>query len=330
MLKKIILITGANGEMGNSLIRALNKQGIFNIVAIDLHALKYNFKIDKFIQGSILDIGLLANINESYIVQSIYHLAAILSTDAENNPSLANDVNINGTANMLELCNQQAKKQHSMIQFFFPSSIAVYNASNQKLIKVKESHNDNLPITNYGRAKLKCEKLGVNMHNNSKVAGTDFRSIRFPGIISGTSMPCGGTSDYAPEMIHYAAQNKTYHCYVHSDRQLPFITMPDAINAILKIMKHEQSKLTQNVYNVTSFNPSVEDFYDKIKEYFLNFRLVYEIDFKREQIVDSWPNNIDDSYARNDWGWLPKHDLNSAFKDYLIPKMHEKYNLIIL
>jgi len=328
MPKKTILITGANGEMGHSLINMLNEQEIYNILAIDLEPPKFNFKINAFIQGSVLDIDLINRISKSYIIDSIYHLAAILSTNAEKNPILANDVNINGTINMLKLCNQQAKLRHSIIPFFFPSSIAVYNVCGQRDIKMKECDSNHSPLTHYGKAKLKCEKLGIDMHNKSKNYGIDFRSIRFPGIISGTSIPSGGTSDYAPEMIHYAVQKKIYYCYVESNRQLPFVTMPDAIHAILKIMKQEKTQLNQNVYNIASFNPTVNDFYNQVIKYFPNFKLIYNIDTQRQKIVDSWPNDIDDSCAKQDWQWIPKHDFHSAYKDYLIPKLQKKHNLI--
>ena len=329
MSKKIILITGANGEMGHSLINMLNQQGIHNIVAIDLEPPKFNFKITSFIQGSVLDTALINKINESFFIDSVYHLAAILSTKAEKNPTLANDVNINGTMNILQLCYRQAKERNGIIPFFFPSSIAVYNIGDKREIKIKESDNTNLPITHYGIAKLKCEKTGVDMHKESQDFGIDFRSIRFPGIISGTSMPSGGTSDYAPEMLHYAIRKQTYHCYVNSDRQLPFITMPDAIQAIFNIMNRDKAQLSQNVYNVTSFNPKVEDFYKKLVEFFPQFKLVYKIDKQRQQIVDSWPNDIDDSCARSDWQWNPEHDFDLAYHDYLIPNLQKKYNLPI-
>ena len=327
MSKKIIFITGANGEMGHSLINALNKKGIFNIVALDIDSPKYNFSIKKFIQGSILDTNLLKNINNQYTIDTIYHLAAILSTKAELNPSLANDVNVNGTINLLELCKEQSKSQNKIIPFFFPSSIATYNVLNNKNIIVRENYNMDVPITQYGQAKLQCEKIGVDYHNKSQSIGIDFRSIRFPGIICGTSIPTGGTSDYAPEMIHYAAQQKSYECFVEKNRQLPFIVMPDAINAILKIMKVKRNVLNQNIYNITSFNPTVEDFYNKVRKYFPNFSIIYKINNERQKIIDSWPNNINDTNAHNDWGWKPQYDFNYAYDDYIIPAIRKKYNL---
>jgi len=327
MSKKIIFITGANGEMGHSLINTLNQQGIFNIVALDIDSPKYAFQVMKFIKGSILDTELLKYINNQYTIDAIYHLAAILSTKAELNPLLANDVNVNGTLNMFELCKKQSENQNKVISFFFPSSIAVYNVLNNQNMIVDECYNKETPITQYGKAKLKCEKMGVDYHNKSHLTGIDFRVIRFPGIISGTSVPTGGTSDYAPEMIHCAAQQKSYECFVEKNRQLPFIVMPDAINAILKFMKVKKNLLNQNIYNITSFNPTVEDFYNKTKEYFPDFNLLFNINDERQKIIDSWPKDINDMRAQNDWGWQPEYNFSCAYQNYIIPEISKKYNL---
>ena len=321
MLKKVILITGSNGEIGHSLINALNKKNICNIIAIDLEQPKDSFMIEKFISGSILDKNLLSRVNKEYEILRIYHLAAILSTKAQKNPKLANDVNINGTINLLELASLQSKKQNKKIPFFFPSSIAVYNTIKSKKIKINEYEYCENPITEYGKAKLKCENI------SQKYNGVDFRCIRFPGIISGTSVPTGGTSDFAPEMIHYAAQNKEYNCFIDKNRKIPFIVMPDAINAIFKIMNIEEKNLNHLVYNITSFSPSVNDFYIKTKYFFSDFNMKYQIDNNRQNIVDSWPDEIDDNNAKKDWGWSPEFNFELAYLHYLIPKIKIKYTL---
>ena len=153
----------------------------------------------------------------------------------------------------------------------------------------------------------------------------DFRCIRFPGIISATSIPTGGTSDYAPEMIHFAAQNKNYNCFVNALTQLPFIVMPDAIKSIKMLMETPRKNLKRNIYNITSFSPTVNDLYLETKKYFEAFKLFYDINETRQNIVNSWPSAIDDQKAQEDWSWEPTYNLNSAFKNYLIPKIISYY-----
>ena len=179
---------------------------------------------------------------------------------------------------------------------------------------VKEKYYCLNPLTVYGQTKLKCEKYGEKYDGEN----LDFRCIRFPGIISATSIPTGGTSDYAPEMIHAAAQGKQYDCFVNNIIKIPFIVMPDAIDAMIKIMQVPKNQLRQDLYNITSFNPTAAEFYEETKKYFHNFVLRYSIDTKREKIVNSWPDNIDDSSAREEWGWEPKYNLNNIINEYLI------------
>jgi len=326
MGNKVIFITGSNGEMGRYLIEALNKAGSKNIIALDLEQ-NNSILNTKFIKGSILDTKLLDDLHKKYEISEIYHLAAILSTKAEKNPQLANDVNINGTKNIFELAQKQAIKQNKNISFFFPSSIAVYNLEENNNSKINEEDYCTNPLTEYGKAKLICENIGERLDKNKTTFGIDFRAIRFPGIISATTLPTGGTSDYAPEMLHAAAQNKSYKCFVMNDRKLPFIVMPDAIDAIFKIMKISKKKLLKSAYNITSFSPSVEEFYNKTKEYFQNFNMTYSIDSKRQKIIDSWPNFVNDSAAQNDWGWKSKYDLSESYENYIVPHIKTKYNM---
>ncbi len=326
MSNKVIFITGANGEMGYSLIKSFNDKGINNIIALDIDKPKHNFNVLDFIEGSILNSEILNMISEKYHIDSIFHLAAILSTKAEKNPQLANQVNIDGTKKILDFGKNNALKQNSKILFFFPSSIAVYNVKGNNDVEIKEHEFCSNPMTEYGRAKLHCEKMGNDYEFNNGTAGLDFRSIRFPGIISASSMPTGGTSDYAPEMIHAAANNTLYKCFVSNNRQLPFIVMPDAIDAIFKIVEIPKKNLLKKSYNISSFNPSVESFYRKTKEFFPEFNMTYSIDDKRQAIVDSWPNAVNCEAAKKDWGWLASYDFETAYIDYLIPEIKNKYN----
>ena len=320
MLKKAILITGANGEIGQALIKALNKKNIHNIVTIDLHPIDENYSIYEHFEGSILDLDLLISIQEKYILSEIYHLAAILSTKAEKNIQLANEVNIKGTKNVLELAKKHVKINNLSIPFFFPSSIAVYKINNNNEIAFHENMVEELPLTAYGIAKLECEKMGVQYKKNS-INKIDFRCIRFPGIISASSTPTGGTSDYVPEMIHCAAKNLQYHCFVNKNSQLPFIVMPDAINAIFDLMNADEKKINHCIYNISSFSHTAHQFYTKIKEYYPQFEISYDIDIRRQEIVDSWPNYINDNNATIDWGWDPIYNFENAFEKYIIPEI---------
>ena len=318
MAKKTILITGANGEIGQGLVNKLKENKNNTIIAVDLSDDIYKSKIDNFITGSILDKNLIKNVFKEYPINIIYHLAAILSTKAEKNKTLAYDVNVNGTKYLID----QAANQKHNITFFFPSSIAVYNILQGKNYDpIKEGDVFISPATIYGETKLESEQYGIK--NNSQQF--DFRCIRFPGIISATSIPTGGTSDYAPEMIHYAAQNKEYNCFVNSETKIPFMVMPDAIKGILTLMKTPKECLNSIIYNISSFNPSAADFYLETKKYYANFKLYYEVNTLRQNIVNSWPNNIDDNAARKDWSWSPDFDLTTAYKKYLIPTINNYY-----
>jgi len=184
----------------------------------------------------------------------------------------------------------------------------------------------------YGCNKLYCEHLGRYYAHHYRLLAQDrvpeildFRAIRFPGLISAETLPSGGTSDYGPEMLHAAAAGKPYACFVRPDTRIPFMTMPDAIEALLKLAGAPQSKLTQSVYNVTSFNPSAGEIATLVKRHFPKAQVSFEPDAQRQQIVDSWPENVDDEAARQDWGFAPQHDLKRAFDEYLIPQISSRY-----
>jgi nucleoside-diphosphate-sugar epimerase len=188
------------------------------------------------------------------------------------------------------------------------------------------------PTTMYGCNKLYCEHLGRYFTLNFKqlaaenLAGkVDFRAIRFPGLISAETMPSGGTSDFAPEMIHAAAKGEPYACFVQPSSRIPFMAMPDAIDAILRLAAAPRSNLSQTVYNITAFNPSAEEIRDLVISGFPDAEITFEPDFKRLSIVDSWPADVDDSAARRDWGHAPRYGLETAFSDYLIPRIRECY-----
>ncbi len=337
MRKSIILITGVNGEIGHGLVRSLHEEGVTNLVGIDL------VTVDNFVQertqdclvGSILDQNLLERINAQYEIEAIYHMAALLSTRAEFSPVIAHEVNVDGTLKLLDLAMEQAQSRGKPVKFFFPSSIAVYGLPSLKeksLAGALGEDDYRYPQTMYGCNKLYCESLGnyyghyfKRLSANDSKGLVDFRAIRFPGIISAHTLPAGGTSDYAPEMIHAAAKGEHYDCFVRKDATIPFMTMSDAILAIELLMAAPQSKLTKTVYNVKAFNPSAGEFFSKVKEYYPQADIDFVTNDNRQSIIDSWPEDVNDEKARHDWNWAAIHDLNKAFSDYLIPEIRSRY-----
>ena len=338
MRKSAILITGANGEMGHGLIAALHQKNNINIVALDLNPLDDSISAlaNEELIGNILDQGLIEQLNGEYEFDTIYHLAALLSTRAEFSPRAAHDVNVGGTVNLLNLAIEQGRSQGNVVKFFFPSSIAVYGFSGldekNAAGAIKEDSHRN-PTTMYGCNKLYCEHLGNYYTNNYQRLGAekhqryiDFRSIRFPGIISSKTIPTGGTSDYIPEMLHAAAKGEAYNCFVREDTQIPFMTMPDAICAITTLMDTPETNISRTVYNIRSFAPTAEEFRQKVLEYFPSAEIGYKVTEKRQKMVDSWPADTVDNMAKNDWNWKPVHELDSGMKDYLVPDLQLMYN----
>lgn len=320
--KSSILITGAGGEVGSELIHTLSQNENVNIVTLDLHPLESQAadKVADKITGNILDINLLDQINLEFEIKEIYHLAAILSTRAELSPRIAHDVNVNGTINMLELALKQSKSQNKKIKFFFPSSIAVYGVNDKQQICSESDYLN--PMTVYGANKLYAEKLGIyysqyydQLSDNKYFI--DFRSLRFPGLISASTIPSGGTSDFIPEMWHSIKNENSYECFVNEKSRLPFLAMPDAIKAINQMMSSKSEKIQSRIYNVTSFNPSVSDFFQLMIELYPTAKISYNINEVRQKIVDSWPSNIDDSLAKDEWGWAPDYNLKKTINEYL-------------
>ena len=338
MRKSAILITGANGEIGHGLITALHKKQTANIITLDLNHLDSAIAqlASEELKGNILDADLIAQLNGEYEFSTIYHLAALLSTRAEFSPRSAHDVNVGGTLNLLNLALEQGRSQGKAVKFFFPSSIAVYGMKNQAEKKKEGSISEDRflnPVTIYGCNKLYCEHLGTYYSQHYQRLGAeehhyyiDFRSVRLPGIISSKTIPTGGTSDYIPEMLHAAAKGETYKCFVRADAQIPFMTMPDAVKAILDIMAAPTKNLNQTVYNIRAFAPTAEEFRQKIIEAFPQARIEYDVNEKRQNMVDSWPADIDDSAARSDWNWNPRHNLETGMCEYLLPSVRKIYS----
>lgn len=338
MLRKpVVLITGASGEIGHGLIERLSTHGDRDIVTLDLNPLVGDLDrhVLRQVTGSILDKQLLDRLVAEYEIDLIFHLAALLSTRCEFAPTAAHAVNVEGTMAMLEFAQKQGESHGRPVAFLYPSSIAAYGMPNREIKakagKVRED-DFNHPTTMYGCNKLYCEMLGDYYARHykqlapEKLSGkVDFRSIRFPGLISAMTVPSGGTSDYAPEMIHAAAQGKPYACFVRPDTRIPFMAMPDAVDALLQLAAAPCEKLTRTVYNIGAFNPSAAEIEAVVRTAFPKAEISTNVDEKRQGIVDSWPADVDDSAARRDWGLAPIFDFDRAFREYLIPTIRERY-----
>lgn len=336
--KLSVLITGASGEIGHGLIDRLTAADPDRpVITLDLNPLAAGLapKIRQQFIGSILDRELLDRIVAEYEVDHVYHLAALLSTRSEFSPALAHKVNVEGTLNMLEFAQRQGESHGRPVVFFYPSSIAAYGlpnlATKAAAGKVKED-DFNFPTTMYGANKLYCEHLGryYGRHYKQLAAETqsgkvDFRCIRFPGLISAVTVPSGGTSDYAPEMIHAAAAGQPYACFVRPDTRIPFMAMPDAVAATLRLVAAPRERLTRTVYNIGAFAPSAAEVEAVVRQAFPKAEITTQVDQKRQGIVDSWPADVDDSAARRDWGHAPAFDLATGFGEYLIPTIRKRY-----
>ena len=332
-----VLITGAGGEMGHGLIERLSASGERSVVTLDLNPLdsKLAGLVRKEYAGSILDAQLLERVQSEAEVDEVYHLAALLSTRSEFSPALAHKVNVEGTLNLLEFAQKAGESHGRAVKFFYPSSIAVYGlpdlATKARAGKVREDEYL-FPTTMYGANKLYCEHLGryYAAHYRQLAAGApagrvDFRAIRFPGIISAETVPSGGTSDYAPEMLHAAAAGEAYACFVRPDTRIPLMTMPDAVDAILRLMRAPRASLSRPVYQVGAFAPTCAEIAAVVRAAFPSAEITTAVDEKRQGIVDRWPADVDDGAARRDWGHAPRHAFEGAFAEYLIPAVRRRY-----
>jgi len=335
MRKKSILITGAAGEIGDALIRSLAHSATNQVITLDIRPLPpETAQLVTHVQGDLMDQALLARLVSEYEIATIYHLAALLSTRAEFTPEAAHQVNVEGTLGLLKLASEQSQWRGEPVLFIFPSSIAAYGMpdlqTKTRFPSVREWE-WNYPTTMYGCNKLYCELLGTYYSHNfrqlaaEKPVMLDFRSVRFPGLISAFTVPSGGTSDYGPEMLHAAAKNAPYACFVREDAIIPFMVMPDAVKALLGLAAAPTSALSRTVYNVTSFSLTAAEFRDQVLKAFPNAQISFEPDLKRQGIVDSWPAGLNDHDARRDWGWQPEYDLERSFGEYLVPNIRDRY-----
>lgn len=335
--KPVVLITGAGGEIGHGLIAHLAEAGAQPVITLDVNPLERELagKVQREFTGSITDKSLLERVLSEFEVETVYHLAALLSTRSEFTPTTAHQVNVEGTLNLLEFSQREAESHGRPVTFLYPSSIAAYGLpdleTKRRAGRVKEDEY-NTPSTMYGCNKLYCEQLGryyarfyKQLAAETQSGRVDFRCVRFPGLISALTVPSGGTSDYAPEMIHAAAKGAPYACFVRPDTRIPFMAMPDGVAALLRLAAAPKASLTRTAYNLAAFNPSAEEVRTEVVRAFPGAEITWNNDIKRQGIVDSWPEDVDDSAARRDWGFAPAYDFTRAFRDYLIPTIGSRY-----
>ncbi|MBD3855719.1 MAG: GDP-mannose 4,6-dehydratase [Acidobacteria bacterium] len=289
MRKHVTLITGAGGEIGHGLIERLTADGDSAIITIDLQPLEQRLvsRVEKEYQGSILETHLLERILSEYEVERIYHLAAILSTRAEFTPVTGHQVNVEGTLKLLDFAQAQGESHGRAVVFLYPSSIAAYGLPDLETKAAAGAVREY--EWNHPTTMYGCNKL------------------------------------YCEHLGRYLARGESNACFVRPDTRIPFMVMPDAVDALVGLAKAESSMLGRSVYNITAFNPSAEEIRSLVLEGFPDADITFDPDLKRQAIVDSWPSDVDDSAARSDWGLAPRYDLESGFADYLIPRIRDLY-----
>ena len=304
-----ILVIGASGQIGSELVPELRKEyGTENVIASD----KDGNISDFVISLDILDKDFISKVIEENEINTIFNLASILSASGEKNPLKAWDVNLNGLLNVLEI-----SKDHNIDRIIWPSSIAAFGPSTPRLNTPNETILD--PNTMYGITKVTGELLASYYFKNYNL---DIRSVRLPGIISSEIYPKGGTTDYAVEIFYSAIIDKKYTCFVDKDTVLPMMYIADCIKCLIDLLEADASNVKRRVYNVTSMSFSVEELANEIKKHIPDFKINYKPDF-RQEIADSWPKTIDDSLARQEWGWNPQYDLKMMTKD-MIEKLSKR------
>lgn len=313
MKSKKILITGANGQLGRVLAEELrNKYGRDAVLVSDIQKITEDQAPFEFLD--ILNTVRLKEIIGDHQITEIYHLAAILSAGGEYNPLKTWNINLNGLISILELA-----REFSLDKVFFPSTIAVFGTTTPRENTPQDV--PLLPSTVYGISKTTGE-LWCNYYH--KRYGVDVRSLRYPGIISYQSIPSGGTTDYAVEIFHSAIKGELYKCFLNANTRLPMMYIDDAIRGTIELMEADAKKIQVRYgYNLAAMSFTPEEIYHAILNYYPDFKIEYEPDF-RQEIASSWTESIDDSYARNDWGWKENYDLESMVQ-IMIEELRKQY-----
>lgn len=307
---KKILVTGALGQIGSELTGALRERyGAEQVIATDIR----DGDVEYFERLDCTDYEQLERCAKTHHIGTIYHLAALLSARAEANPQLAWQINMQSVCNVLELA-----WEHNCA-VFVPSSIGAFGPSTPREATPQDTIQR--PSTMYGVTKVAAELLSDYYHTRF---GVDTRGLRFPGLISHRTPPGGGTTDYAVEIFYQALQEGSYNCFLRGDTQLDMMYMPDAIRATISLMETDPKKLKhRNAFNITAMTCTPETLAAEIRKHLPNFEIDYQIDPVRQQIADSWPRSVDDSAARQEWGWQPEYDLAGMTKDMLEQLSHK-------
>jgi nucleoside-diphosphate-sugar epimerase len=300
-----ILITGANGQIGQVLTKAIrNRYGNENVLATDITKIENN---EPFEFLDILNKQRLYELVDDHKITQVYHLAAILSASGEWNPIKTWNINLNGLLTVLELA-----REKELEKVFFPSTIAVFGSTTPRTNTPQDV--PLLPSTVYGISKSTGELWCQYYYTRY---GVDVRSLRYPGIIGWQSLPGGGTTDYAVEIYHAALKDGKYECFLNHDTRLPMMYMDDALKATIQLMEADSKRLTVRYgYNLSAMSFAPEDIAAEIKKHIPDFSITYKPDF-REAIARSWTESIDDAKSREDWDWNPDFDLHKMTEDML-------------
>jgi nucleoside-diphosphate-sugar epimerase len=304
-----ILVIGSAGQIGSELVPALRAEyGNDNVVATGRKTVlpKTITEGGPVIYLDALNKDLLSKAMFEYDIDSIFHMASILSATGEKMPQTAWNININGLINILEVA-----RSYEIDRIVWPSSIAAFGPSTPQ----ENTPNDTIlqPTTMYGITKVSGELL---IEYYFKKYGVDTRSMRLPGIISSETLPGGGTTDYAVEIFYEAIKNKNYTCFLRENTVLPMMYMPDCTKCMIDLLEADPATLKRHVYNVTGMSFSAGELAAEIKKHIPEFTVEYKPDF-RQEIADSWPKTIDDSLARQEWGWAPQFNLDAMTRDMI-------------
>ena len=313
---KNILIIGATGQIGSELTMLLRKNYSGNVVAGYIPGAEPKGELKESGPSAIVDITnpqQIADAVSKYQVDTIYNLAALLSAVAENKPQLAWKIGLGGLFNTLEVARE---KQCAV---FTPSSIGSFGPGTPK-----ETPQDTVqrPKTMYGVTKVSGELLSDYYFTRF---GVDTRSVRFPGLISYVTPPGGGTTDYAVDIYYSAAKGEKFVCPIAEGTYMDMMYMPDALRAAVEIMEADPSKLVhRNSFNIASMSFEPNTIYQNIRKYLPEFEMQYQVDPLRQAIAESWPNSLDDTCAREEWGWKPEYDLDAMTQD-MLAKLKERF-----